>query len=143
MIGEPEGRVHLEPEQFDELVSDVMDELPREWAPLLDNIVVVVEAEPVAEDIPDDAPSGTTLYGLYRGVAVPAQFLGGGLAGPAMSAPPEIALFQGPLERASASLDDLRARVRETLTHEVGHHFGYSEGRLREGSGEEAENDDG
>jgi len=134
MIGEPEGRVHLEPEQFDELVSDVMDELPREWAPLLDNIVVVVEAEPVAEDIPDDAPSGTTLYGLYRGVAVPAQFLGGGLAGPARSAP---------LERASASLDDLRARVRETLTHEVGHHFGYSEGRLREGSGEEAENDDG
>ena len=143
MTGEPGGRVHLEPEQFDELVSEVMDELPREWAPLLDNIVVVVEAEPAAEDIPDDAPPGTTLFGLYRGVAVPAQFLGGGLAGPAMSAPPEIALFQGPLERASASLDDLRARVRETLTHEIGHHFGYSEGRVREVLGEEAENGDG
>jgi predicted Zn-dependent protease with MMP-like domain len=127
------GPVHLEPEAFDELVSEVMDGLPEEWAPLLDNIAVVVEEEPAEDDIPADAPPGMTLFGLYRGVAVPTQFLGGGLAGPAMSAPPEIALFQGPLERASRGLGDLRERVRATLVHEVGHHFGYSEGRLREG----------
>ena len=135
-----DGLVHLEPEQFDELVSEVMDELPQEWAPLLDNIAVVVEEEPSEDDLPSDTSPGTTLLGIYRGVGVPVQYLGGGLAGPAMTAPPEIALFQGPLERASDSLADLRERVHHTLVHEIGHHFGYSEERLRE---EDEEGDDG
>jgi len=133
------GTVHLEPEAFDALVGDVLDSLPREWSPLLDNLAVVVEEEPSEDDIPADAPPGTTLFGLYRGAPVPVQFLGGGLSGPVMGAPPEIALFQGPLERASAGLDDLRERVRHTLVHEIGHHFGYSEGRLRDVGGDEPE----
>lgn len=133
-----EGMIHLEPERFDELVSDVIDSLPDDWAPLLDNIAIVVEEEPAEDDLPPDAEPGTTLLGLYRGTAVPAQFLGGGLSGPAMAAPIEIALFQGPLERASVGLDDLRERVRQTLVHEIGHHFGYSEDLLQEEEEEES-----
>lgn len=129
--------IHMEPEQFDELVSEVIDSLPDDWAPLLDNIAIVVEEEPAEDDLSPDAEPGTTLLGLYRGTAVPAQFLGGGLSGPAMAAPIEIALFQGPLERVSVGLDDLRERVRQTLVHEIGHHFGYSEDRLQEEEGEE------
>jgi hypothetical protein len=54
--------------------------------------------------------------------------IGGGLTGPAVAAPPEIALFPGPLERASASLDDLRRLVHDTLVEQIGRFLGYSEG---------------
>jgi len=126
----PAGQaVYLGQEEFDALVTDVLDGLPREWSPLLDNMAVVVDEEPSEDDL-RTVPQGSTLLGLYRGGAIRTQFLGGGLAGPAMSTPPEIALFQGPLERASADPDDLRERVRHTLVHEIGHHFGYSEDLL-------------
>lgn len=132
----PDWPVHLDQEAFDALVADALDVLPREWSPLLDNMAVVVEEEPTEADL-RDVPQGDTLFGLYRGAPVTVQFLGGGLAGPAMGAPPEIALFQGPLERASADEADLRQRVEATLVHEIGHHFGYSEDRLREAEGDE------
>ena len=115
--------LHLEPEEFDQLVSAVMDELPEEWGLILDKMTIVVDEEPDADERPEEGE----IFGLYRGSFVAAQFLGGGLAGPAMAAPPEIALFQGPLERASADLDDLRERVRATLVGQIGHHFGYED----------------
>jgi len=121
-----EEALHLEPEQFDLLVSEVMDELPQEWAPLLDKMAVVVEDEPTEDDLPAGSPLDTPLLGRYRGTA-PVQLIGGGLAGPAVSAPPEIALFQGPLERASSNLDDLRRLVRDTLVQQIGRYLGYSE----------------
>ena len=121
-----EETLHLEPERFDLLVSEVMDELPQEWAPLLDKMAVVVEDEPAEDDLPAGAPPDTPLLGRYRGTAS-MQLIGGGLAGPAVAAPPEIALFQGPLERASSSLDDLRRLVRDTLVQQIGRYLGYSE----------------
>jgi hypothetical protein len=44
-----------------------------------------------------------------------------------VAAPPEIALFQGPLERASSSLDDLRRLVHDTLVQQIGRYLGYKE----------------
>src|SRR5881392_3000202 len=121
-----EETLHLEPEQFDLLVSEVMDELPKEWAPLLDNMAVVVEDEPAEDDFPAGSPADTLLLGRYRDTA-PVQLIGGGLTGPAVAAPPEIVLFQGPLERASSSLDDLRRLVRDTLVEQIGRYLGYAE----------------
>ena len=121
-----EEALHLEQEHFDLLVSEVMDELPQEWAPLLAKMVVVVEDEPAEDDLPAGSPPDTPLLGHYRDTA-PVQLIGGGLTGPAVAAPPEIALFQGPLERASSSLDDLRRLVRDTLVQQIGHYLGYSE----------------
>lgn len=116
--------LHLEPAEFDQLVSAVMDELPEEWGLILDKTTIVVDEEPDADEVPEGE---SEVFGRYRRAFVAAQFLGGGLAGPAMAAPPEIALFQGPLERASSDLDDLRERVHDTLVQQIGHHFGYED----------------
>jgi predicted Zn-dependent protease with MMP-like domain len=123
MIEEP---LHLDQEEFDELVADVLDGLPEEWAPLIDSMTVVVEDEPDEEDIPADGDAADVPLGSYRGSISPVQLIGGGLTGPAATAPPEIVLYQGPLERASSSRDELRARVHDTLVEQVGHHFGYA-----------------
>ena len=52
MIEEP---LHLDQEEFDELVADVMDGLPEAWAPLIDSMTVIVEDEPAEDDPPFDA----------------------------------------------------------------------------------------
>jgi predicted Zn-dependent protease with MMP-like domain len=122
---ESSGNLLIAPEQFDELVSDVLDELPQEWAPLLDNLAVVVEEEPSEEDLrAADTDDPDTLLGRYRGRGGVLQLVGGGLAGPAAAAPPEIALFPGPLERAGADTDAIRDLIRETLVREIGRILG-------------------
>ncbi len=123
MIEEP---LHLEQDEFDALVADVMDALPEDWAPLIDAMAVVVEDEPSEDDLPPEADPAAAPFGSYRGSPSPVQLIGGGLTGPAAVAPAEIILYQGPLERASGSLDELRRHVHDTLVAQVGHHFGYT-----------------
>jgi predicted Zn-dependent protease with MMP-like domain len=118
---------HLEPEAFDAFVAEILDELPSEWAPILDNMAVVVEDEPLEDDLAAEPRHSGELLGRYRGSGGPVRLLGGGLTGPAVAAPPELALFQGPLERASADRGELRELVRDTLVREIGHVFGIAD----------------
>ena len=115
---------HLEPEQFDELVSDVLDELPADWGSILDNLAVTIEDEP---DPGDAVTSEHTddVFGRFRRSTASIQFIGGGLTAPTPGVPPEITLYQGPLERASANIEDLRSLVRETLIREIGSALGF------------------
>ena len=46
--------------------------------------------------------------------------------------PSQITLFRGPLMRANPTPDGLREAVAGTLRHELGHHLGLSDARLRE-----------
>jgi predicted Zn-dependent protease with MMP-like domain len=46
--------------------------------------------------------------------------------------PDKITIFQGPLEEACASEEEIREEVRTTIVHEVAHHFGFDEERLAE-----------
>jgi predicted Zn-dependent protease with MMP-like domain len=99
-------------------------------------MAVVVEDEPTEDDLAAGSPTDTLLLGRYRDTA-PVQLIGGGLAGPAVAAPPEIALFQRPLERASSSLDDLRRLVRDTLVEQIGRYLGYAAQPADEGEEED------
>lgn len=46
--------------------------------------------------------------------------------------PPDvIVLFQEPIESLGGNEEEIRDRVREVLTHEIGHYFGLSEEDLR------------
>ncbi|GLI26475.1 hypothetical protein ARHIZOSPH14_07170 [Agromyces rhizosphaerae] len=46
--------------------------------------------------------------------------------------PDRITLYRNNLAEHSDDLDALRARVRITLVHEIGHYFGLDDPRLRE-----------
>ena len=46
--------------------------------------------------------------------------------------PDRITIFRGPLSERSVDEDDLAGHVRVTVLHEVGHHFGMTDARLRE-----------
>ncbi|MBV9282429.1 MAG: metallopeptidase family protein [Chloroflexi bacterium] len=110
--------VHVSPEHFEELASQVIEELP-EWVPRqLDNVHVVVEDGP-----PADRPG---LLGLYRGV--PLTRRGGRYAGP----PDTITLYRSSIERQGATEAELVAALRHVIEHEVAHLMGISDQRLHD-----------
>ena len=111
---------------FDRLVSEALDSLPPEIAERLENVDVVVEDEPPREFLDRLAP-GSTLLGLYHGVPLTKR-------GPNYSnvLPDKISIYRGPITRYRRGPDEIRAQIRRTVIHEVGHYFGMSEERLHE-----------
>jgi predicted Zn-dependent protease with MMP-like domain len=105
--------------RFESLVADALDELPGWVHEAMDNVAVVVEDHP-----PADEPE---LLGLYQGIAkTDREFYAGAL-------PDRITLFRSTIEAQAGDDDEeLRAVVAETVLHEVAHHFGISDERLRE-----------
>jgi predicted Zn-dependent protease with MMP-like domain len=49
-----------------------------------------------------------------------------------MVAPDHIVIFRGPLQRLASDEQDLAHRIAHVVRHEVAHHFGISDERLRE-----------
>ncbi len=49
-----------------------------------------------------------------------------------LALPDRIFIYQGPIERVCRSEDEVKARVRRTVLHEVAHHFGWSDADLAE-----------
>jgi len=112
-------------ERFEELVAEALDSIPDELVEYMENVAVVVQAWPTAAQ---QKPHAGTLLGLYEGVMLtnrsPTSY--------AAVMPDRITIFQGPHLRITDSEDALRHRIATTVIHEVGHHFGISDDRLRE-----------
>jgi predicted Zn-dependent protease with MMP-like domain len=105
--------------QFEDLVAQALDEVPRELAQLVDNVVVVVEDEPPAGE--------PELLGLYEGV--PLTERDGWYAG---VLPDRITIYRLPTLRICDSPQDVIDEVHITVVHEIAHHFGIDDERLHE-----------
>lgn len=110
--------VEMSAKQFEELVSDALDLIPRKLAAAIDNVVVLVEDRD--EDEPD-------LLGVYEGVALTDRdsSYGGAL-------PDTITIFREPLLEVCSSEDEVVQEVAITVIHEIAHHFGIDDDRLHE-----------
>lgn len=118
----------MDRERFEELVRQALDTLPEEIAQRIDNVDIEVEDWASPRTLASARVGrGSTLLGLYQGV--PLTKRGSGYN---MVPPDRITIFQGPLERLATGDDDLVRRVRDVVVHEVAHHFGISDERLRE-----------
>ncbi|MDA8311742.1 MAG: metallopeptidase family protein [Actinomycetota bacterium] len=109
--------IEVSEERFEQLVSDALDSLPPELGSRIDNVAVVV-----ADGTPE-----SPLLGLYEGIPLTKRTIG--YAG---VAPDRITIFRLPILARSATEAEVREQVRRTVLHEVGHHFGISDPRLRE-----------
>jgi predicted Zn-dependent protease with MMP-like domain len=114
--------------RFARLVARALDELPAEFRERMRNIEIVVDDEPS----PEQMRGGAELLGLYEGVPLTDR----GAMEPYL--PDRISIFRGPIERISASPRRQADIVRDTVVHEIAHHFGISDERLGElGLGDE------
>jgi len=108
----------MDPQRFDELVSDALDLIPPELAAAMDNVVVLVE---------DRHPRDTDLLGLYEGVALTerdSEYAG--------YLPDTITIYRETLLEACDSDADVVDEVAITVIHEIAHHFGIDDDRLHE-----------
>ena len=114
-------------EAFEQMVADALDGIPPTLGREMENVAVVVEDWPNATQLAR-VGAGRTLLGLYEGVPItrrgPLSYSG--------VAPDRITIFRGPLSYLASDVDDLVARVRVTVLHEVGHYFGMTDERLHE-----------
>jgi predicted Zn-dependent protease with MMP-like domain len=106
-------------ERFDELVAEALDAIPVELQRLMDNVVVLVEDDPPADD-PD-------LLGVYEGHALTER--GVDYAG---VLPDRITIFRRPILAFCDSEEDVVDEVAVTVVHEIAHHFGIDDHRLHE-----------
>jgi predicted Zn-dependent protease with MMP-like domain len=109
--------IEVEPARFGEMVARALDGLPADLGKMMRNVAVTVE--------PGPGPRG--LLGLYEGVPLTSR--GGFYAG---ALPDRITIFQQAICAICDTEEQVADQVRRTVIHEIGHHFGITDGRLRE-----------
>jgi len=116
---------------FSKLADEAFASIPLRFRARLGNLTVLVEDWPTDEQNAVDAREGEEeagdLLGLYEGTSqIDLPYDTSGML------PDRIFLFQGPIEDEAAETggDALRV-IRETLIHEIGHHFGMDDDEIR------------
>lgn len=114
--------------EFAELAAQAIDALPEKYLRFVSNVAIVYADEPTPEQREKLAlRNHETLFGLYEGVPQTARDNGYNLV-----LPDKITIFKWPLVAASRDLNDLRQHIRDTLWHEIAHHFGLDHDRIHE-----------
>jgi predicted Zn-dependent protease with MMP-like domain len=115
-------------EEFEKLVQEGVALIPKKFLEKLENVAIVVEESPSAEQAQKlKLRSSFSLFGLYEGVPQTKR-------GPhyGMTLPDKITIFKKSIEQFAGSTDEIRQLVRDTVWHEIAHHFGSDEERVRE-----------
>ena len=113
-------------EEFLDLVSLAIDNLPKVVRKKMSNVEIVVEdnLDPKLSSEMGVRPS--TLLGLYQGIPLNQRNVNYGFV-----LPDKITLFQKPIESICKNREEIINQIRKTLIHEIGHHFGFSETQIR------------
>ena len=102
--------------EFELVVENALRCIPRRFRRLMKNVAIVVEQEPPRPG----------LLGLYQGRPLATRSVFDGF-----TMPDKITIFQGPHERSSRTRAQLEQMVADTVWHEIAHHFGMDEARVR------------
>lgn len=119
----------MTPEHFYELVDEALENLPEDIARAMDNVDVIVQQWPTRQQLLSAGvtPGRGTLFGLYQGVPLTHRTRSYSLV-----PPDKITIFQGPITAVNGTDEAIRDQIRHTVIHEIAHHFGISDDRLRQ-----------
>ncbi|MBA4393672.1 MAG: hypothetical protein C0407_08985 [Desulfobacca sp.] len=120
--------IRLSIDQFNELVIQAMEGIPEEFLEKLENLEIVVEEEASPELLRELGLGKKDLvFGLYQGIPRPEKSSFQGI-----NLPDRITLFRQPILYSCRSEQDVLHSIKKTLVHEIAHHFGFSERRVRQ-----------
>ena len=118
----------MDRERFEWLVAKAVEDLPAEFLNGLQNVDIVVEDHPTARQaVRAGLGREYTLLGLYEGVPRTRRSAHYG-----MVLPDKITIFQKPIEARCSSEARIIAEIERVVKHEIAHHFGISDARLRQ-----------
>jgi predicted Zn-dependent protease with MMP-like domain len=107
----------IEPERFEAMVAAALDGLPPKLGKVMRNVAVTVQHE----------PGRPGLLGLYQGVPLTRR-----TSHYSAAMPDRITIYRHAICAICRTEDEVVEQVRKTVVHEVGHHFGIGDDRLRE-----------
>lgn len=109
-------------EEFEKLVNESLDRLPKRYLESLKNIAIVIADEPTPEQKKAlKLRCDQTLFGLYEGVPLTRR---GNTLG--ILPPDKITIFKLPIAAYSANEAQLKDQVARTVWHEVAHYYGLN-----------------
>jgi predicted Zn-dependent protease with MMP-like domain len=114
-------------EEFEQLVNAGVEAIPKKFLDLLNNVAIVIEQEPNAQQTKKfGLHHGRTLLGLYEGVPQTKR------TNYTAVLPDKITIFRGSILRIATDPDSIKEIVKNTVWHEIAHHFGMDEGEVRQ-----------
>ncbi|MBN1995266.1 MAG: metallopeptidase family protein [Anaerolineae bacterium] len=115
-------------EEFEQLVAQALDELPNFFKERLQNVEVVVADWPTETELQAvGLKPGQLLFGLYQGIPLTRRTSHYGLV-----LPDKITIYRMPIEQVCRTPKQIIRQVQRTVKHELAHHFGLDDDRLRE-----------
>jgi len=114
-------------EKFEELVNKGIEAIPKGFLEKLDNVEIIVEETPTPEQLKKlKIRKGSFLFGLYEGVPQTKRW------GYGQVLPDKITIFKAPIEKLAQSEKEIKEIVKNTVWHEIAHHFGLDEKKVRQ-----------
>ena len=114
--------------EFEKLVQEGIQQIPKKFRNKLSNVAITIENSPSQTQLRKlNLPDNQLLFGLYQGIPQTKRGFNYNLV-----LPDKITIFQKPIESLSESSEEIRQIVRQTIWHEIAHHFGIDERRIRE-----------
>ena len=119
--------LYMERAQFERLVHQAIRRIPEGFRAYLENVDVVVEDWPAQDKLAGYViEEDDLLLGLYEGVPLTER------SDYTVLLPDKITLFQKSIESICTTNAEIVEEVRQTVVHEVAHHFGITDERLEE-----------
>ena len=112
--------------EFEKVVKEAIDALPQEFRDKLENVEFHVLESPNKRQATGDRRT-PSLYGLYEGVPI-----GDRGSSDAIEYPARVTIFKRAIERDCPTRPEMVKCIQETVLHEIGHHFGFSDEDLDE-----------
>lgn len=113
---------------FERLVVEALNALPRPFQEKLNNVEVVIEDWPDRETMRRAGVRHPAhLLGFYHGIPQTKRTRNYGLV-----LPDKISIYRRPIEMRCRTMEEVKEMIRHVLRHEIAHHFGSSDERLRE-----------
>lgn len=113
-------------EEFEKLVSEGIDAIDEKFLQKLKNVEIVIEDDPTPQQLEKLNARGALLFGLYEGIPQTKREQYGQVL------PDKITIFKNPIERVFQNPKDIKRAVKDTVWHEIAHHFGMSEHQVRQ-----------
>ena len=116
----------MDRDKFEQLVKEGIEAIPEKFLEKLDNVDIVIEDEPTPAQLKKlKLRPGAKLFGLYQGVPQTRRGYYSWVL------PDKITIFQKPIEEVCFSDKQVKEMVKKTVWHEIAHHFGMDEKRVR------------
>lgn len=112
-------------EEFEQLVKEGIDVIDEKFLQKLKNVEIVIEDDPTPFQLEKLKLRGALLFGLYEGVPQTKREQYGQVL------PDKITIFKNPIEKVFVRPEDIKKAVKDTVWHELAHHFGMDERQVR------------